>query len=129
MPKPQFFRNLAIIALLLGVGLLGGNFYFDVPGHRTLAKVCFIFAIVCEFVFAIAALLWVLCSAWVREPERKAGPMPGGMMPGGTMPGGTMPGGMMPGGMKPGGPQPGAPAPGAQIPGLTLNTKPRPPQS
>jgi hypothetical protein len=114
MPNPQFIRNVALAALLLGVIFMAANLYLGTTDHSSLAKMFFVFAILFDVVFTMAAVLWALCSAWVRETPRPGAPMPGA---------------------KPG---PGAPAQGAAprsviitpdaMPGGAADKKPRPPQ-
>ena len=122
MPKPQLVLNVALGALLLGMIFLGLNLYFGAHGHPSLAKTCFMLAIASDGIFAVSAVFWSYCAAWVREVPRPGAPMPGGAMPGVQMQGGPMkgviPGAKMPAGMQiQGVPMPGAPQP------------PRPPQT
>jgi hypothetical protein len=139
MLNPQKVRNVALGALLLGMILLGANLYFGANGYHSLAKTSFMLAIVFIFIFAMAAVLWSFCAAWVREPQRPGGPMPGakpgmmpGMMPGMQMKGMPMPGAPMPG-VMPG--AAGLVAPGLRAPGpgaptsIVIDAKANPPQS
>jgi hypothetical protein len=124
MPKPQTVRNVALGALLLGMIFLGANLYFGAHRYYALANTSFMLAIVFIFIFALAAVLWSYCAAWVREPQRQGGPMPGampGMMPGVQMKGMPMPGaaGLVAPGH--GGPRPGAPT------SIIIDAKPAPP--
>ena len=93
MPRPQSIRNVGLTALLLGLIFLAANLYLSLgtTGHSKLANVCFAFAIICNTTFAVSAVLWVLTSAWVREPERKPTMIPGPPGAGAKMMGGPMP--------------------------------------
>jgi hypothetical protein len=74
MPSPQFIRNMALSALFLGVTFLAGNLYFGETGHSKLANLFFVLGILSNTAFAVLAVLWVLCSSWMREPERPPAP-------------------------------------------------------
>jgi len=77
MPKPQFVRNVALSALLLGASFLAANLYLGATGHPKLANMFFVFAILCDAAFAVCAVLWFFSTAWLREPERTRTPNPG----------------------------------------------------
>ncbi len=106
MPSPQFARNGVLSALLLGVIFVAANLYFSGTSHGTLANMFFAFAIVCELALVVFAALWLFAKAWLSEPERPPGPMPGGA----------------------GAPKPGAvPAIKLSLPGVASDQKPHPP--
>jgi hypothetical protein len=123
MPKPQFFRNITVAALVLGVCFLIANLYLGGMGYSVLAKILFACMILCDLAFMVGAMLWMYRSAWLRESTPQGPP--------GAMPGGKMPAGLTMGGPMPGAPKPGAPMvirPGAPVPGAPAAQKPRPPQ-
>jgi hypothetical protein len=69
MPKPQFFRNVGLCALGLGLMFLAGNLYLAATHYPKLASLCFVLVILCDTVFAVSAVLWVYSSTWSREPQ------------------------------------------------------------
>jgi hypothetical protein len=84
MPKPQFFRNVGLGALVLGLMFLAGNLYLAAAHYPKLASLCFMLVILCDTVFAVSAILWVYSLTWSRvaqpPPMQMSGPpkaMPG----------------------------------------------------
>jgi hypothetical protein len=77
MLNPKFTGKAAISALLLGVTFLAANLYLGATGHPKLANLFFVLAILSNTAFAVLAVLWVFCIAWLRESERPPTPTPG----------------------------------------------------